>query len=260
MQPMRDPFDLQGRVALVTGGGTGLGRRMALALARAGAHVVVTGRRERLLEEAKKVIEQDGGSADGIVADITHEQDVRGLADGVPTLDVLVNNAGIAIPHSWEEAPLEDWRRVMAVNVEAPFRLSQLFAPQMTTRGWGRIINIASVYGVVAGDPSRYPPAALDIPAYFASKHALIGLTKYLAARLGPTGVTVNAISPGMFPEVRDGVPLERARQVPLIDATPLKRLGSDHDLDGAVVYLAAPASDFVTGQNIIVDGGWTIW
>lgn len=253
-------FDLSGKVALVTGAGTGLGQQMALALARAGAHVIVSGRRHGPIEETKRRIEQDEGSAQAIPADVTSEQDINRLAELVPSLDILVNNAAMAIRRPWTEVPLDEWRQVMAVNVEAPFRLSQVFAPGMSLRSWGRIINVASIYGVVAGDPSRYPGVGLDIPAYFASKHALIGLTRYLAALLGPAGVTVNAVSPGMFPEVRDGVPLNSVRETALREGTPMKRLGSEHDLDGAVIYLASTASDFVTGQNLIVDGGWTVW
>ena len=130
----------------------------------------------------------------------------------------------------------------------------------MVDRGWGRVINVASVYGLVAGDAGRYPGLGLDIASYFASKHGLIGLTTFLAAQLGKTGVTVNALCPGMFPSPANDDALQPAVIDALSAGTPLGRLGREGELRSALLFLAAPASSFVTGQRVVVDGGWTIW
>ena len=175
-------------------------------------------------------------------------------------IDVLVNNAGVASRARWDAVVLDDWRYIMNINVEAPFRLAQLLAPGMVERGFGRIINISSIYGLVAGDPSRYPGHGLDIGSYFASKHALIGLTRSLAVDLGGTGVTVNALCPGMFPSPANDEVLTPAVAAALEGGAPVGRLGDDRDLRTAILYLAAPGSAFVTGQSVVVDGGWTIW
>jgi NAD(P)-dependent dehydrogenase (short-subunit alcohol dehydrogenase family) len=257
---MTPSFDLAGRRALVTGGGTGLGRQMALALADAGAAVAICGRRLEPLESTAAELEEAGAEASFVQCDVTTDDGIGRLSDELGELDILVNNSGYSIRAPWAEVTPEDWREVMTVNVESPFRLCQAFCPGMARRGFGRVINIASVYGVVAGDPARYPGLGMDIASYFASKHALVGLTKYMAVMLGHDGVTVNAISPGMFPtEVnRSAMPDEIWRA--LEAGTPAGRLGSDTDLQGAVVFLASEASAFVTGHNLIVDGGWTLW
>jgi gluconate 5-dehydrogenase len=249
-------FDLSGRRVLVTGGGDGLGRQMTEAFVDAGATVVICGRRpaplERTAAELDRVIP--------VRADVTAPADVDALVEAAGPIDVLVNNAGLAHRAPWADVRSDDWRWIMNLNVEAPFHLFQRFVPGMVERGWGRVINVASVYGLVGGDASRYPGIGLDIASYFASKHALIGLTRFLAAQLGPTGVTVNALCPGMFPSPAN----DDALQPEVIDAlergTPLGRLGTDRELRSAVLFLAAPASSFVTGQSLAVDGGWTAW
>ena len=149
----------------------------------------------------------------------------------------------------------------MTLNVEAPFWLSQLLLPGMIENNWGRIINISSIYGVVAGDENRYPGLGVHMPSYFTSKHALIGLTKFLAAQVAKSGVTVNALCPGSFDS-----PVNRQyfSPGPLLDAvsqaTPMGRIGTDRELRTALLFLAAPGSSFITGQALVVDGGWTIW
>jgi NAD(P)-dependent dehydrogenase (short-subunit alcohol dehydrogenase family) len=253
---------LDGRRALVTGGGDGLGRQLAEALASAGATVVVCGRRANLLDETVEALRADGLHAEAVVADVTVDDDLQRLVAAAGPIDILVNNAGASIRSPWQTVGLDEWRAVMALNLEAPLRLSQLLVPAMVDRGWGRVVNVASMYGVVAGDPSVYGEHGCDAASYFASKHALLGLTKHLAVMVGGTGVTVNALSPGAFPDTpanrsvaADGESMERfARRA------PVGRIGSDTDLRAAVVYLAAPGSSFTTGQNLIVDGGWTIW
>jgi gluconate 5-dehydrogenase len=253
-------FDLTGRRVLVTGGGDGLGRQFVTALVEAGAEAVICGRREAPLEETRDALTAAGGRVEVVVADVTDDDDRVRLASAAGDIDVLVNNAGVSSRARWDTVVLDDWRYIMNLNVEAPFRLVQLLAPGMVERGFGRIVNIASIYGLVAGDPSRYPGHGLDIGSYFASKHALIGLTKSLAVDLGGTGVTVNALCPGMFPSPANDEVLTPAVAAALEGGTPVGRLGTDRDLRTAILYLAAPGSGFVTGQSVVVDGGWTIW
>jgi NAD(P)-dependent dehydrogenase (short-subunit alcohol dehydrogenase family) len=257
----RNGLDLAGKRALVTGGGSGLGRQMAEALAEAGASVVVCGRRAEPLEDTARALTAQGFAVEAIQADVTDEQALARLHAAAGAIDVLVNNAGYSIRTPWQEIPLDEWREVMAVNVEAPLRLCQLFVPGMVDRGWGRVINVASMYGVVAGDPALYGELGLDIASYFASKHAVIGLTRYLAAMVGPSGVTVNALSPGAFPGTPgNSSPELDAMLQSIVERTPVKRVGGDEDLRAAVVYLASPGAAFFTGQNLVVDGGWTVW
>jgi NAD(P)-dependent dehydrogenase (short-subunit alcohol dehydrogenase family) len=249
---------LAGRRALVTGGGVNLGLQMARALGGAGAEVAVCGRRLEPLERAVAELTDLGTTARLVVADVTVEEDRQRLLAELGPIDILLNNAGYSKVSPWLEVTVEDWREVLTVNLEAPFLLSQLFAPAMIDQRWGRIINVASVYASLAGDPDRYPGQGIDIASYVASKHGLLGLTRHLAVMLGPHGVTVNAISPGMFvlPESTLGVEAREQLQV----GAPVKRTGSDHDLESAIVFLANPDSGFVTGQDLVVDGGWSIW
>lgn len=253
-------LSLEGLRALVTGAGTGLGLQMALGLAEAGADLIICGRRPAPLAECAEQARQFGSEVTVIPADVTVEADVQRLAAGAGRVDILVNNAGFGLSKPWTEVPLDEWRQVMALNLDAPFRLCQLFAPLMMERGWGRIINIASIYGSIAGDARRYPGLEWDIPAYFASKHGLHGVTHYLAPKLAPYGVCINSLSPGMFPSEQNDDKLTPAVKAALIDGTPMQRMGETDDLKAAVVFLASPGAKFMTGQDLIVDGGWTVW
>jgi len=260
---MLPALSLEGRRALVTGSGTGLGKMIALGLAQAGAHVVVVGRRRAKLDETVERIRGLGGDATVVTADITNEDDVVALGQQAGQVDILVNNVGIAPNQHWTDVSLDDWRAVFAVNVDAPFRLCQLFAPPMMSRGWGRIINISSVYGRQGGNPALYEPLDWDVPSYFATKHAIHGITHYLAGRLAPHGVTINDISPGGFSgsEQNDAsMPAtdERSRRFNAI--VPAGRVGAIDDIQAAAVFLASPGSAYLTGQDIVIDGGWTIW
>ncbi len=254
-------LSLEGKRALVTGGGTGLGRQMTHALAEAGADVVVCGRRSAPIERCAEEARAYGVEATAIAADVTTEQGVAALREGAGRVDILVNNAGGGEIRPWQDLTMEDWRRVVAVNMDAPFRLIQVFAPPMMERRWGRIVNISSIYGLIAGDARRYPGIEWDNAPYFASKHGLQGITHYFAARLAPYGVSVNSLCPGMFPATENNAQLDApGLEAALSDGTPMGRVGVDDDLKAAVVFLASPGAKFVTGQSVVVDGGWTVW
>jgi NAD(P)-dependent dehydrogenase (short-subunit alcohol dehydrogenase family) len=256
----RNGLDLSGKHALVTGGGTGLGRQMAEALAEAGARVTICGRREEPLQRAASAMIAAGRDARWVVADVTSDSDRRKLFEEVKGVDILVNNAGGGERKPWLTVSIDEWRALLTLNLEAPFAMSQVFAPPMIERKWGRIINISSIYGLIVGDPALYGDWGIDLASYVASKHGLIGLTKHLAMVLGSTGVTVNALCPGMFPGTEKNAK-HAAGLIPGVEArTPVKRAGNDTDLRAAIVYLASPGSSFYTGQSLVVDGGWTIW
>lgn len=254
-------LSLAGKRALVTGAGTGLGLQMALALAEAGADLVVCGRRREPLDDCAQQAQQYGANVTVIQADVTVEADVLRLQQEAGQIDILVNNAGFGLLKPWLEVTLADWREVTALNLDACFRLIQLFAPAMIERRWGRIINIASIYGSIAGDARRYPGIEnWDIPSYFASKHGVHGITHYFAPKFALHGVTINSLSPGMFPSEQNEERLTPAVKAALVDGTPMQRLGETDDLKAGVVFLASPGAKFVTGQDLIMDGGWTVW
>ncbi len=255
---------LEGRRALVTGGGTGIGRAIALGLAASGAAVTLVGRREAPLAETADRLAAEGFAAGVIAADVTRETEVERLTREVGPIDILVNNAGTSDRQPWQNVGHEDWDRVLDINLRAAFRLSQAFAPGMiegAARGvGGRIINIASVYGMLAPHRALYPEApSFDLPSYGASKAGLIGLTRHLAAILGPQGVTVNAVTPGMIETERTAGLIGAGTREALVERTPMRRLGRPDDIQAAVVFLASPAAAFVTGHNLVVDGGFSI-
>ena len=256
----KNGLDLTGKHALVTGAGTGLGRQMAEALAEAGARVTICGRRAEPLKKVSDAAIAAGYDFRWLAADVTKPADRQKLFDQVKDVDILVNNAALGERKPWLTVTIDEWRAIMNLNLEAPFALCQLFVPPMVEKKWGRVVNIASIFGLIVGDPALYGTWGVDLPSYIASKHGLIGLTKHLAMMLGGTGVTVNALCPGMFPNTEQNSK-EAQSLIPGVEArTPVKRAGNDTDLRAAVVYLASPGSEFYTGQSMVVDGGWTIW
>jgi len=260
MTTARNGLDLSGKHALITGGGAGLGRQMTEALAEAGARVTICGRREEPLKRTTAALLADGHDARWILADVTSASDRENLRAQAGAVDILVNNAARGERKPWLEVSLEEWRAIMQLNLEAPFALSQLFVPAMISHGWGRVVNVSSIYGLAAGDPALYGDWGVDLASYVASKHGLIGLTKHLAAMLGGTGVTVNALCPGMFPNTDANAAHSDGLVPGLAARTPVKRVGDDNDLRAAIVYLASPGASFYTGQSLAVDGGWLIW
>ena len=245
-------FDLEGRVALVTGASSGIGREVAVALAEAGASVVLAARREAQLS---KVRDEIGARAAVLTVDLAQRASLREAAAkcasffGAP--DILVNAAGINIRKPLLDVSESDWDSVLGINLDAPFFLSQALAPAMIAKRWGRIINIASLQTERA-----FPMSA----AYGASKGGVAQLTRALAEALSRHGVNANAIAPGFFPtELTAPVVNDPTRWKKMADSTFIGRNGALEDLRGTAIYLASRASDYVTGQVIYVDGGFSI-
>ncbi|MGH7099666.1 MAG: SDR family NAD(P)-dependent oxidoreductase [Stellaceae bacterium] len=246
-----DVFGLRGKVALVTGANSGLGRAIALALRDAGARVAIGGRR-RARNEA--VMAELGEPHLAFDLDVTDEASVERAvaltAERHGRLDILVNNAGIGQRASVLELDLATWRKVIDINLTGAFLCTKHAARRMRAQGAGKIINIASIYGLTA------PSKGLQV-AYTAAKHGLIGLTKVNAVELMPLGIQVNAIAPGWFfsemTEELRGTPFEQSAR----RRTPAGRWGEGADLVGTCLYLASGAADFVSGAVIPVDGGY---
>jgi len=245
-------LDLSGRNALVTGGSRGLGLQIAEALIEMGAKVAITARKRDELDEAKKRL---GASSFAFVSDIGRREGIAPLVDDVTRqcgrIDILVNNAGATWGSPAEDHPLDAWDKLMSVNLTGVFLLSQLVAKRcMIPAKWGRIVNVASIAGLLGQDP-RFAPTA----AYTATKHGVVGLTRQLAAEWGIHGITVNAICPGFFPSKMTRATLATAGEL-VKEWTPTRRLGNDEDLKGLAVLLASDASRHINGQAIAVDGG----
>ncbi len=252
---MPDPFSLDGRVALVTGGSRGLGRAMARALAGAGADLVLVARHAEALEQAAGEIRRDTGRRClAVPADVTCDPEVRAMTEqameAFGRIDVLVNNAGINIRNPVLDQTEEEFRRVTDVNLVGPFLVARSVGRCMVQRRGGSVINVASMLGLV-GLAGR--------PAYTAAKGALLQLTRTLALEWAPFGVRVNALCPGPFVTEINTVVLEdpQARAF-FLERIPLGRWGRPEELGPAAVFLASDAGSFMTGAALVIDGGWT--
>jgi NAD(P)-dependent dehydrogenase (short-subunit alcohol dehydrogenase family) len=245
--------DLGGRVAVVIGGTSGIGRALARGLAEAGADVVATGRREALVAEVAGEIEARGRRTLRRACDVGRRQDLEALRDATLAafgqVDVLVNCAGKTKRTPTLEVSEAEWNDILETNLTGTLRACQVFAPPMLARGYGRIVNIGSLSTFVA---------LYEVAAYAASKAAVASLTKSLAIEWGPRGVNVNAIAPGVFrtdinKALLDGT--ERGRE--FLVRTPMKRFGQVEELVGAAVFLASESASFVNGEILTVDGGF---
>ena len=251
-------FDLSGRVAIVTGGGSGIGRQMAEGLAEAGADIVLCARKPERCEQAAEELQELGVRALGLRCDVRDPAEVSALVERTRAelgrIDVLVNNAGTSWGASAEEHPLEGWQKVIDVNLTGVFLCSQAAGRVMIDQGGGKIVNIASVAAFGGA-----PPELMNAVAYNASKGGVVAFTRDLATKWARHGVNVNAIAPGWFPSDMNRMLLD-AQPDAYLERIPLGRFGGPDDLKGAVVFLASRASDFVTGQTLVVDGGQSAW
>lgn len=268
-----DRFSLQGRTAIVTGAAGLLGREHCLALGDAGAQVVATDLDERACEALAVELARRDVQAIGVGADITDRAALERLRDRAVArfgaIDVLVNNAAIddkfdpaaGIDESrFENYALERWRRSIDVNVTGTFLCCQVLGSEMARRGRGSIVNVASTYGVVAPDQGLYRDADgrqrfFKSAAYPVSKGAVVALSRYLATYWGAAGVRVNTLSPGGVEAGQDAHFVESYSR-----RTPMGRMARPDDYRGALVFLASDASAYLTGFNLVVDGGWTAW
>jgi gluconate 5-dehydrogenase len=251
---IRALYDLTGRTALVTGASSGLGRAIAEALAAAGARIVAVARRKAMLDSVVEALRGAGAKAEAIDADLARRHEIARLAEaaaepfGAP--DILVNAAGINTREHADQVTDAGWDATLAINLSAPFFLAQRLAPAMAEKGWGRIINIASLQSV---------RAFANGISYGASKGGIMQLTRAMAEAWSPRGVCCNAIAPGFFPTGLTAPVFENRELAGRLAAqTMIGRNGALADIHGLAVFLAAPASDYITGQTIFLDGGFT--
>jgi gluconate 5-dehydrogenase len=256
MPSLQELFALTGRVAIVTGGSRGLGEEMAEGLAEAGAALMLCARREQWLTPTLERFAARGFRVEALVADVANPRDVQAVVDRTMAvygrLDILVNNAGVTWGARPEEMPLDKWQKVIDVNLTGAFLFAQAAGREMLKREYGRIVNVASIAGLHA---SVHGP---HYAAYAASKAGLMGLTRELAASWGRQNIRVNAIAPGFF-HSRLADPALPLAEPAIKASSPIPRIGVEGELKGVCVFLASDASNYVTGQTIVVDGGRTI-
>jgi gluconate 5-dehydrogenase len=249
-------FDIKGQTAIVTGASSGLGVTFAETLAEWGVNLVIAARRyEKLVKVADEISSKHGVKVVPAKADVSQENEVISMVktamEKLGSIEILVNNAGTASMSPSVDMSLEEWKKVIDINLTGVFLCARTAAREMIKKKYGKIINIASIYGAV-GD--IFPTAP-----YYASKGAVINLTRALAIEWAPQKVNVNAIAPGFFPsEMTETVFRDENTMKHILSRTPLGRTGEPLDLKAALTYLASPASNYVTGQTIFVDGGWT--
>lgn len=253
---IKELFDLTGKTAIVTGGSRGIGKEMAEALGEAGASLMLCARRREWLDETVNEFAERGFAVAGKICDVSKPEEVQAVVDSTVkrfgSVDVLVNNAGISWGSSPEEMTLEQWQKVIDVNLTGCFLFAQAAGREMLKNSSGSIINIASIAGLTSS------PNGPFYAGYVASKAGLIGLTRELAASWGRRGVRVNAIAPGFFhSRLADAVIDIYERSIQENNIIP--RVGNEGELKGTVVFLASEASSYITGQTIAVDGGLTV-
>jgi gluconate 5-dehydrogenase len=245
-----DLFDLSGKVAIVTGGGIGIGRQMAEGLAEMGADLVLCARHLERCEAAAAEL--------GLRCDVRDPVEVEAVVERtrqeLGRIDVLVNNSGTVWGAAPEDTPLEGWQKVVDVNLTGTFLFSQAVGRAMIAQGGGKIVNIASVLALTGA-----PPEIVNAIAYNTTKGAVLAFTRDLATKWARHGIYVNAIAPGWFPSDMSSFVLDHHGDT-LYEHIPLRRFGGADDLKGAVVFLASAASDYVTGHAIVVDGGQSAW
>ena len=253
-----DLFNLKGKTAIVTGGAIGLGQQLALGLAEAGADIVICSRKLERCQEMARQIESLGVKALALRCDLNREEEidhtVKEVLKSFGRIDILVNNAGRTWGAPVEELKIEDWKKVIDLNITGTFQFTQRTGREMIKQRGGKIINIVSYAGLMGTDPEY-----LNAIAYNTSKGALIAFTKDLAVKWAKYGIQVNAISPGWFLTEMTKWSAEHHGKK-MMDRLLVKRFGGEDDLKGAVVFLASKASDYVTGHILCVDGGWTAW
>ena len=245
---------LDGKTALITGGNKGLGKAMALALGAAGARIILVARHQAQLDSAAEEVGKTGARVDVFASDVTDEGAVTGLESAVSQrcgkVQILINNAGINNRKNLVDFTLEEWRRMMDTNLNAPFLMCRAFVPHMLGQGYGRIINLTSIMSHISL-PGR--------TAYSASKTGLLGLTRALALELVQEKITVNGISPGPFAtEMNQPIIQNPELNAQFVAKIPAGRWGRLEEVGQLAVYLCSEAASFITGTDILIDGGWT--
>ncbi|OGK33153.1 hypothetical protein A3E10_01120 [Candidatus Roizmanbacteria bacterium RIFCSPHIGHO2_12_FULL_37_23] len=246
---------LQNKVGIITGGGTGIGAGIALMFAKEGAQVIICGRRKEPLEKTVDEIKKSGGEAIYCITDVSSQKQIQEMVETTITkfgaIDILVNNAGVYIPDDVTSTSEDEWDRVMDVDAKGVYLVSKAVLPGMIKNGEGKIINIASIAGLFGFEKSA---------AYCAAKGAVVNLTREMALDYSSKGICVNAIAPGVIDTdmTKPFLENEQAKQG-FLNKTPVGRVGTPEDIAYGAVYLASDESDFVVGQTLVIDGGWTI-
>ena len=248
-----DNIDLKGRVALITGASRGIGRAIALSLGGAGAKLALVGRDQAKLEESLTLVRAAGAEAQTFTCDVREEAQVKKLADDVAMrfghVHILVNNAGTAIRKNVIDFSLDEWRALTDTNITGVFLMCKYIVPHMRGQGYGRIINLASIMAHVSSTGRG---------VYSATKHAVAGLTKALALELVDDGITCVAISPGFIAtDLTAPLRADAAKNAALMEQTPMHRWGKPEEIAGLALYICSDAASFMTGNDVLMDGGW---